>query len=1136
MTRHTASRRNYWKRLSHAIFAGVIVFASVKLDAQALYGSLVGNVVDETGAIVPGATVTITQKETNQTREQATPENGAYSFPNLAPGTYDIVVTLPGFKTFSSRDIAVRIGAIVRVDARLALGTLEESVVVTGEAAILQADSAALQSVTTAQALENLPINGRSYQSLLTLTPGVAQPNYFQTGGINNPSRSMSISVNGQPNTNTAFRLDGMSVTNQWIPFLQAYSPGIEAIETVNIVTSNFEADQGMAGGAAVNVQVKSGTNSLRGSAFEYFEHAKLRSRNYFLPASSEKPKGTKNIYGGTIGGPIKPNKLFYFFSLETTDSRAVGGPFVGSSALLLSLPPTEFRTGNFSSTGVAIYDPLTGNPNGTGRTPFAFANCPGVTSVNDPRFAGCNFIPANRLSPVAQRLLAYLPAPQTAGNVNNYVSAPPFTSLFYKIDSKITWTPTSRLNVNARISGLHDDMNSAGLYGSNDNPLSLGTDLNAKIFSYSLAATMTLTPTLVMDVVGGATTPHTYQQPNGPQQCWADTVGIPNACQARDWALPQMEIAGFTSRGGTSGGTQPLGNNGFSSSVLDYNDGQSQVVANLGWTKGNHNVKFGGDMHWQRMNHYEISPLTSMRFTGIATSLNGGPAANSYNALADFLLGQISDNMSNAQVPPCLVADKCAPERPVTMREREMGFYVRDQWQIGQKLTASFGLRWEYYPVPVRADRGVEHFDLATNRVLMCGVAGNSDTCGVTVQKDLFTPRLGIAYRPFESFVIRAGYSRNPQNDHMYRGATYTYPASITITQAGLNSFQPAGTLETGYRVSPIPDYSSGSLALPAGARVITAPDHYIRGTITGFNVTAQKSFSRNMSVQVGYAGNRQRDMVRATNHNYGTIGGGAASQPFFQALGTTAEFSFLDPLGRVDYDSLQVSVNRRFADGLAFTAAYALAKGTDAWATGILIPEYRYLNEGPSSVVSPNKLDLSASYELPFGVGKRFLTDGVAAGIFGGWQVNAYFTAFSGSTMTMTSSGASLNAPNSPQRADEVAPFKVLGGVGPNSPWFDTASFAAVTQPRFGTSKANGYRGPGYANLDASLFRTFRFSQSATVQVRLEALNVTNTPHWANPGTNVNAIDFGRITFTANPGREYDERNLRLGVRLTF
>ena len=197
-----------------------------------------------------------------------------------------------------------------------------------------------------------------------------------------------------------------------------------------------------------------------------------------------------------------------------------------------------------------------------------------------------------------------------------------------------------------------------------------------------------------------------------------------------------------------------------------------------------------------------------------------------------------------------------------------------------------------------------------------------------------------------------------------------------------------------------------------------------------------------------------------------------------------------------------------------MAFTAAYTLAKGTDAWATAILIPEYRYLNEGPASTVSPNKLDLSASYELPFGTGKRYLTDGVAAGIFGGWQLNAYFTAFSGSTMTMTANAASLNAPGSPQRADEVQPFKVLGGVGPSSPWFDTASFAPVTAPRFGTSKANGYRGPGYANLDASLFRTFHF-KSVTTQIRIEALNVTNTAHFANPGTNVNAIDFGQVTF---------------------
>jgi hypothetical protein len=1134
MARFTVRRQWCLAGFGSVALAALVVLGSATAGAQALYGSLVGNVVDDSGARIPGATVTATRTDTNQVSEQVTPENGTYSFPNLLPGTYQVSVTLPGFRTFSVTNVAVRIGAIVRVDARLELGALEETLTVTAGSPLLQADSATLQSLTTAEALVSIPITGRSYQSMLALTPGVAQPQFFQVGGINNPARTMQVSVNGQPNTNTTFRLDGMTVTNQWIPGLQAYGPAIEAIETVNVVTSNFEADQGMAGGAAVNVQVKSGTNSLRGSVFEYYTSSALRARNFFLPPTSEKPKGTKNIFGGTLGGKIRRDKLFFFASVESTDSREVGGPFIGSSALLLSLPPTEFRGGNFSSVTTPIYDPLTGNANGTGRIPFAFTNCPGVTSTADPRFAGCNYIPTNRLSPAAQNLLAYLPAPTSSGNVNNYVSAPPFTSLFHKIDTKVTYVPNSRMNVNLRVSGLRDSMNSAGLYGD-DNPLSLGTDLTAKILSYSLSTTATISPNFVVDVVGGATQPHTYQQPNGTQQCWADQIGIPNACQARDWALPQMEIIGYTQRGGTSGGTQPLGNNGFSSSILDYNDPQFQVVANATWIKGTHNVKFGADMHWQHMNHYEISPLSGLTFTGIGTTLNGGPAANSYNALADFLLGYYATSSIGKNLD-CLDTDEgCINERPVSMRETQMSVYARDQWQIGQKLTLSLGMRWEYYPVPGRADRGVEYFDLNTNRVFQCGVGGNSDTCGVTVEKNLFTPRLGIAYRPFDSLVLRAGYSRNPQNDHMYRNATYTYPASVTVNGVGLNAFTPAGTLDQGFPIIPVPDRGQDSLALPAGVGVTSSPASFVRGRIAAWNVTAQQQLSTNISVQVAYVANRQEKMTRSTNRNYGQIGGGVASQPFFQSIGTNAAINILDPLGEVHYDAVQVHLSRRLSDGFSFTAAYTYAKGTDFWATGILIPEYRYLNKGPSSQVSPNKVDISGTYELPFGEGKRFLQEGIGAALLGRWQLNGNFTAFSGSVMTMTANGASLNAPGSPQRADQVADFKVLGGIGPNAYWFDPTSFAPVTQQRFGNSLANGYRGPGYANLDASLFKSFQIKR-VEGQFRIEALNVTNTPHFANPGVNVNAADFGRVTFTANPGREFDERSIRLGLRMTF
>ncbi len=396
-------------RCAVLVFVG-LTMVSAPAIAQVLYGSIVGTVTDSSDLAVPGATVTITHAETNQARETTTNETGNYTFPNVAAGTYRVDVTLPGFQSFRAQDIAVRLNTAVRVDAKLNVGALQESVLVSADSVLLQTETAAVQTQTTSQQLQNLPINGRSFQSMLTLTPGVAQPNYFQTGGINNPARSMQVSVNGAPNSNTVFRLDGVSATNQWIQGLQAYTPGIEAIETVNVVTNSFDAEQGMAGGASVNVQIKSGTNSLHGSAFEYLTHDKLRARNFFLPANLEKTKDNKSVFGGTVGGPIKRDKLFYFVSVESTVQRTIGGPYVsqasGSASQFLSLPPAALRSGNFSGTGTVIYDPNTGAANGTGRVPFAFANCPGLDSTTDPRFDACNFIPAGRINQVSKNIL----------------------------------------------------------------------------------------------------------------------------------------------------------------------------------------------------------------------------------------------------------------------------------------------------------------------------------------------------------------------------------------------------------------------------------------------------------------------------------------------------------------------------------------------------------------------------------------------------------------------------------------------------------------------------------------------------------------------------------------------------------
>src|SRR6186713_3014780 len=411
---------SFWLRL--AMCAISVIAGASALSAQTLYGTLLGNVTDDTGLAVPGATVKITHVETAQTREAPTNSTGSYNFPNIPTGTYQVDVTLTGFQSASSRNIIVRQNTSVRVDVRLAVGALQETVLVSGTAAVLQTESAAVQMQTTSEQIVNLPTAGRSYQSFIGLMPGVAAPYMIQAGGINNPARSMGVSINGQPPNNTLFRVDGAAVTNQWYPDIQSYSPALEAIETVSVVTNSFDADQGMAGGASVNVQVKSGTNQVAGSMFEYAQDYKMKAKNYFLPAGDPKGSGSVHVFGGTAGGPIVRNKFFYFGSVEATRQRTTAGTALSNSGAngLRNVPTMAMREGNFSGTNTVIYDPQTGNANGSGRVPFAFANC-GITSTTDPRFDSCNFIPANRISPVAKAVLAKLVPPTLPGFQSNY-------------------------------------------------------------------------------------------------------------------------------------------------------------------------------------------------------------------------------------------------------------------------------------------------------------------------------------------------------------------------------------------------------------------------------------------------------------------------------------------------------------------------------------------------------------------------------------------------------------------------------------------------------------------------------------------------------------------------------------------
>src|SRR5712692_5654948 len=348
------------------------------LPAQVLYGSIVGNVTDESGGATPGATVTIRHRETGASRDTVTDSAGFYRFPNVQSGTYTVTVTLTGFRSFNRSDIPVTLNSATRVDAALQVGELSEMVTVSASSPLLQTERVEVRAELKSAELVNLPVSmGRNYQYLFRVLPGFTPPAEAHSVP-SNPSRALVFNVNGASRSSNNIRIDGVSTTNIWLPHVAAYVPALESLETVNVVTSSFDAEQGLAGGSAINVQIKSGTNDLRGSAFEYHTNEKWRTQNYFAPPGT--PKGTwrYNQYGGTWGGPVVRNKLFYFVSYEGTRDRQ----FLSRT---VSVPTEAMRRGNLSASPTPIYDPLTGNPNGSGRTPFSN-----------------NIIPAERIDPIA--------------------------------------------------------------------------------------------------------------------------------------------------------------------------------------------------------------------------------------------------------------------------------------------------------------------------------------------------------------------------------------------------------------------------------------------------------------------------------------------------------------------------------------------------------------------------------------------------------------------------------------------------------------------------------------------------------------------------------------------------------------
>jgi hypothetical protein len=1094
---------------STLVAAWFLVFTfSTQLPAQTLYGTLVGNITDPGGLPVVGATVRVEHSGTSLARETKTNERGAFLFSDLQSGSYAMTVRAQAFAPFTTTGLQISANAVTRADAPLQLANLNEEVTVAASAVTLQTDRAEVRSEIDTRQVNHLPVSGvRNYTALLALVPGVSPPAPAHSLAAN-PQESLAASVGGQSDERNDTRIDGAGNTFIWLPRLVAYSPPLETIEAVNVVTNSMDAETGMAGGAAVNVVTKSGTNTFSGTGFEYHINGALKARNVFY-SDPNKPKFNQNQWGGTLGGPLLKNKLFFFASHERTNRESNVSRF-------FTVPTVEARGGDFSSYGTTIYDPFTGNPDGSGR--IAFAN---------------NIIPANRISRVARQIIEWLPLPTTPAISSNYFASGVAEFDRHSTDMKVNWNPSGRVTVFARTSILKFSGWTPTPFGRASGgaipPDLTEGPVDGLNNSISVGFTYTIGPTMLIDGTVG----FNRVTPQALHALWGENIGLdalqlPGTNDPNDITysgMPQFRVSGYSTFG-NPGSARPQ----------TWHDNQRRYNANLSWMKGAHGFRFGFDLSHEHMNHWQIEagggPRGDFAYSTGTTAIRNGPTPNQFNAFAAFLLGL-----------PSSVGKAVAPELPLTTRAWRQGFYARDQWQATRDLTLTLGVRAEYYPVVTRKNRGIELYDVTNNTVRIGGIGSVPGDVG-TSERVHFAPRLGAAYRIGDAWVVRGGFGVSTDPFSLARLFRTNYPSIVAMDIVAPNSFGFVGRTEDGIPPVPIPDLGDGIVDIPGNVIATAMEGEFDRGYTQTYNLTVQRELNWGFVAQAGYVGSRTVRPLLTMELNYALPGGGNAGRILNQQYGRTASTTLQLPYegGTGRYDSLQATLTRRFSGGFQLQTSYTFSKSI-SWGTSWMDPSQFHRNRALSSFDRPHNLQIGWVAELPFGEGKPLASQGLAKLLFGGWQLNGIFSSYSGTPFTVTASGTSLNAVANLQTADQVKDeVTILGGTGPGQSYFDPLAFRSVTDVRYGNVGLNTLRGPGFVNLDLGLFREFRV-RDLQIQFRAEAFNATNTPHFNNPGANVSSMRLnpdGSVNslggYTEITSARPDERQVRLGVRVAF
>ncbi len=1110
------------RRSSALLSSMLVVFFTNGAFAQ-VASEIKGRVVDASGAAVAQAQVVAQDARTGELYEFFTGADGYFDFPNLVSGHYQLVVSVPGFEHLTRSGLTLAVGQTLGIDLTLTVGSAAETVDVDADAALLQTQTSDIQFTVPQRQIEAMPLNSRNFIQLSTLSAGVELP----------PGTLLPRINGGRPRTNE-YLYDGISAL-QPEPGQVVFFPILDSIQEFTVETNNVSAEFGRFNGGVVNVATRSGTNALHGSLFEYLRNEFFNTRNYFAPAEARKPEYRRNLYGGTLGFPVLKDRLLFF------------GDYQGIKQLVgitrLSVVPTlTQRAGNFG--GTAIYNPAT-------------------TRVVDGRYVRSAFpgntIPSSAFDPVVTALLARIPLPNTQVGSSNYTRTANDSDHQNQFDLRVDLAEGVRDHAFARYTYDNEvetpvtpfPEGSGAVTGSVLGTGNVAGPSNILGQQAVLSETHSFTSRLLNQGRLGYTrraNDQTGVTVPGTASSSLAIPGIPTNAAFND-ALPLFTFTGFGQLGSSA------------STFSQYQTGVWELVDELLYSRGRHDLRVGGDIRWYQLNAVSPpNPQGSFAFTTTGTDTQGTgttASASGGNSFASFLLGQVDTFSIDLQTSIL---------RP---RDHLQEYFVQDDWRVSPKLTANLGLRWTFNNPSTEKNNQGAVFNLSTRVLDYAGVDGNPKSARTTHYGNL-GPRLGMAYSVDEKTVIRSGFGMVffDQSGITTPFTLPQFPFIQNVRQATQDSINAPFKLSGGPSVSPLGLTPNAGL----GQSAYTADRNAGSGYVEQWNLAVERAITNSLSLEVAYVGShgvhvgvpdQNLNQLTATQLAVGlshpSALTGQVANPFYgqvpasSSIGgrTVAAAQLLKPYprfqnvatyrqntGQTNYNGVEAQVQERLRRGVAFTFAYTHSRLIDdassVFSSTVLsspnsnsliaADTYRpYLERDVSSGDMPNVFSGSLIYELPAGRHHRFGSSAVGDLVFGGWAVNSIVTAQSGMPVTVTQAtngnsfaGFAIQRPNLIGRPNLPRNGGSVGGRGPQR-FFNTAAFAVAPQFTIGNASRNPVRGPAYRDWDLSLIKRTALGEGVTLEIRAELFNVTNTPAFAQPNGSFGTPAFGSITSTA-------------------